>query len=237
MKTWTNQNTLLFVGILAFLGLSILLNYENRKLRADAKEDKNLVSALLDTVEVWKNKNGESMAKIQVLETQNVNAFLDLNANTQILKDLQALVKENNHMLKKGGSGTIVITETKVDTVVKTVVLGDGVFRGEFNDPWITIQSVSTKDTTSFFFKSRSELGLIIGEEKTGLFKTKPYAIVTDKNPHTSIKDLRVYQVSVPKPKRFIVGPSVGYGVMFTKNGIKTGVFVGGTFTYKLIGF
>jgi len=201
------------------------------------KEKTNLIEALGDSLEVWKNKDGQSMAKIQILETQNAKTFTQLATTDKSIKKLQKLVEENQKLLKRKGSGTIINTTTEIQTRVKTVVINDSIYTGSFKDDWLSIESTSTGDSTKYKFKSRSELSLILGEEKVGLFKRKPYAIVTDRNPHTNITGLRSYQVIPPKKKKFIIGPSIGYGILINNTGAQTGWILGGTVTYNLIQF
>ena len=225
---------LLIIGI----GANTWLNNINRK---KIREKDNFIEALNDSLQTWKDKNGIQNTKIQILETYKLKTFTELSTTNKTLLELQEIVKENSKLLKKRGSATIIRTETKFDTVTNTIVIKDSTgttYKGSYKDEWLDIESTSNEDSTSYKLKTFSKLSLILGEERQGLFKkSKPYAIVKDENPYTNITDMRTYQVALPKIKRFIIGPSAGYGIMLTPDGVKSGIILGGTVTYNLIKF
>lgn len=235
MKTEKQKNWIIIILVIFSILSAVGVSNHKKELR----EKDSLLEALGDTVKIWKDEYGRSTAKIKVLETEGLKSFLKLASQDKAIKELQELVKENQRLLKKGGSTTIIKTETEIDTVVKTVIdFKNNTYTGKFQDDWLMITSISDSAKTEYMFRSRSELSLIIGTEKQGLFKKrKPYAIVNDKNPHTGIKDLRTYQVSKPKPDRFIIGPSIGGGALITNGEVRAGIFVGATLTYRIIGF
>jgi len=96
---------------------------------------------------------------------------------------------------------------------------------------------VTKKDSTQLTLKYREEVDLLIGEEKTGflgLGKSKPFARITFKNPYSEVKDMKVYQTSLPKQKRFGIGPTISYGV---GSGFEPQVFIGIGVNWNLIRF
>lgn len=207
------------------------------------QEQKNLVEAANHTIRTWKSKDGKNMAKISVLETTNAKTLSDLQSTNQTINELKYLVQSNRKLLKKQGSASIIKSETNIDTtavtkVEKDTISGYPIYKSSITDKWYSISSVATKDSTSYDFSSYSNLNLTIGLEKQGLFKKpKPFAIANDDNPYTNIKDMRVYQVKLPKPKRFGIGPYGGYGLSVTGNEVKAGWQVGLGVSYDLIQF
>ena len=207
-------------------------------------EQENLVEASNSELSKWKNAAGENMAKIQVLETQNAKTFLAFQSQDSTIKELQALVKENRRLFKKNqGTAAVVKTETKIDTsaatvVTKDTVTGDNIYTALFKSPWYDIKTTAKADSTNIDVTTYHTLSLVVGKEKQGLFKkAKTFAIVKDANPHSDIKDMKVYNVSEPDAKRFIVGPYVGYGLVLSGNLVETSWQVGIGVTYQIFKF
>jgi len=180
---------------------------------AQLEEQYTLNEAVHDSLSTWINKDGEKLAKIQVLESNNSETFLKLQTSNQTINNLQRLVKKNKALLKKQGSASVINTETNIEVTGQTEVIGN-TYKSSVENKWYSISSLATKDTTTYKLKTFSELNLVIGLEKQGLFKKKkPYGIATDKNPYTNIKDMRIHQVSLPKQANFFIGPVGGVGI------------------------
>jgi len=206
------------------------------------KEKDNLIEASNAKLETWVDKDGRNMAKIAVLETSNIKALLSLETTNETIIDLQSLVKRNQSMLKKQGSASIIKAETKIDTFTNTIVTLDTnnfpIYTGFITNSWYSIKSVASKDTTKYELSTFSKLNLTIGLEKQGLFKkSKPYAMANDENPYTNIKDMRVYQVTLPKIKRLGIGVYGGYGLNYIpqNNNLNHGFQIGVGTVYNFI--
>jgi hypothetical protein len=206
-------------------------------------EQETLVEASLDELQVWKNKNGESLAKIQVLETQNSKNFLAFQTKDSTILELQRLVKENRKLFKDSkGTAGIIKSETNIDAVGDTEVtqdsiLGSPVYTSKINDKWYDIETVASESETQVSLTTRHNLSLVMGSESQGLFKKrKTFATAKDENPYSNIKDMRIYNIT-EKRKNFVVGPYVGAGATKVGNDIKTGFTVGFGITYKLFEF
>lgn len=205
-------------------------------------EQKNLVEAANDSIQTWKSKNGKNMAKISVLETENSKTLLNLETTNETIKDLQDLVKSNRRLLKKQGSASVIKSETSIDTTTTTTVKEDNngnlVYFGNVDNEWYSISSTSTIDSTNYKLKTFSNLNLTIGRESQGLFKkSKPFAIANDDNPYTNIKDMRTYQVTLPRDKKLGLGLYGGYGLSLNGQQVNTGWQVGFGLNYDLIKF
>lgn len=204
-----------FILIAVIIGLLSMYYYKNQ----DYVEQVDLLEASNDTIKKWKDSNGKAFAKIRVLETREVETFLKLESKEKTINDLKNLVKQNKKKLKNQGSASIIKSETKIDTVTKTIVVKDTItnkpiYKSFVKDKWYEINTVSKFDSTYHKIKTFSNLSLVIGFEKQGWFKKPlPYAVANDENPNTDIKDMRVYQVTLPPKKWFSVAPSINYGV------------------------
>jgi hypothetical protein len=227
------------VVLVAALILVATLYFNEKNLRA---EQETLIEGSLAELQVWKNKDGENVAKIQVLETSNAKTFLALESQNEAIQQLQRLVKENRKLFKdSNGTAGVITSETDINaggvTEVTEDVDNDPIYSATIEDKWYKINSRATKDSTTISLKTYHNLSIVVGSESQGFFKKKKtFATAKDANPYSNITDMRIYNVT-QKQKNFIVGPYVGYGLTKVGNTINTGFQVGIGVTYKLIEF
>ena len=191
-------------------------------------EKTNLINALNDTVKIWKDKNGISHSKTEVIKTSSISDFLKQNVKDKETKELQNVVKENKNRLGKQGSVTkfngIVEFETEIPTLRDTIyipkdglVIKKSIYNSSFDmDGWVTGSVKASEDSTKINLRIKNDYTVIIGEEKTGflgLGKRKPFVEVTNKNPYSETTSLKTYQVENYKIKRFGVGPNISYSL------------------------
>jgi hypothetical protein len=239
------KNIVLIIAVIAFfIMLKMYLSEKQGRI-----EQGNLIEASAAELQTWKNKNGEQSAKIQVLETEKTKDFLSLRTKDILIKELQKEVKRMEKFIKKQGSVTVVEAETVYDTIYKnnedttySSIFGTFI-SSSINNQWIVanfgvkLDSLPDNrfvvDSTIFNLKVVNKYVLTVGREKTGflnLGKSVPFVEVKNLNPYTSTTALRSYQVTLPPPKRFGIGPVAAYGL--TENGF--GVFVGVGVTYTV---
>lgn len=233
-------------GLLKNIALIILLVimtslYLNERESRIVQENLNEASA--QYIEVLKDANGNSLAKIQVLETESRKDFLAFKTKDSLIVELQKTVKENKRLLRNStGSASIVKTETQIDTVAVTTVVMDTIsntptYKSKITDEWYEVSTVASQDSTQIALKTFHQISLVIGTESQGLFKkSKPYAIAKDSNPFSNIKDMRVYSIK-QKQKNFVIGPYAGAGFSVNQGIVRVGWQVGFGITYKLIEF
>jgi len=243
IKIETNVSLFRLLERLILLGIIIFFWRLYTSEKTLLKEQKNLVEAANDSIKTWKNKDGKSMAKIAVLETSNAKTLLEFESTNQTINELKTLVTANKKLLKEQGSASVIKSETVIDTSTTTTVVNDSItgypiYNSSISNDWYSISSIANKDSTSYKLSTFSKLNLTIGREKQGLFKkSKPFAIANDDNPYTNIKDMRIYQVSLPKPKRIGIGPYAGYGLSVSNGVVRAGWQVGLGVNYDLIKF
>ena len=189
---------------------------------------------LEDSITTYKNKEGQYVATISTFEDANTEIFLSLETKDKEVLALQETVKTYKKKLKDRGSATNVGTETEIDTVFRTTVIVETDSSITYKsaiplEPWIIGTIIMTKDSTILKLSVINKYTVVVGDDSKMFKKGTPYVEVTNENPYTKTTSLRAYQVTLPKPKKFFVGPAVGYGL----NGAFVGVVVG----YKLISF
>lgn len=230
MKTKIENLKTVLIVVLILLVVGNAFWVQN--LKADLNETTALYEATQDELVSWKNKDGENVARIAVLETRDAEMFTSMHTQDSLIKELQTLVKDYGKQLKKQGSATIIKTETKYDTVyVKLDAEPINIFPGSrimdsINNKWIhsrfgfRVSSVEgnyiSVDTTYYSLNVKNDYSLVIGKEKTGflgLGKPKLFAEITNHNPYTETTALRTYQVSQEKTELGVgIGPAIGYG-------------------------
>jgi len=197
------------VIISCFLFLLVVIANQRTRFNQQVK----LTEVANDSIHTWITKDGEKFTKIQTLQSDNAKMFLELSTNNKVVTELQQLVKNNRKALDKNGAAGIIKTQSIFNVTTDTEVIGD-TYKGEYTNKWYSIKSTATPTSTDYELKTHSELSVVIGLEKQGfLKKRKPYSTVNDKNPYTDIKDMRVYQTSLPKKHKFYIGPFGGVDV------------------------
>lgn len=241
-----NIKTITIIILLLLLGFMF---WKSNKNFTNFQEQKTLVESLNSNLEVWKDKEGKSRAKIQAIETRRAKDFLALQSKDSIVIELQQEVKKFKSKLKKSGSVTIVKTETTIDTVLNSVIVSNTdtirtdsfvyiypTYTRDFNfDDWIIGTMSMSKDSASLTGKAKNEYSIVLGEDSNGWFKPgTPFADVSNANPFSETTAVRTYKVAAIKPKRIGLGGYVGYGVTVSKEGLSHGVQAGGGIVFKL---
>ena len=229
MNILTDKKTLIILVLTILLTLSGVLYFRKT---SKLEESKGLLSSIKSELIQKTNELGQEVSKREIIETYNSKMFTKMELQDSLLKELQKVTKENQRILKKGGSSTIVEGETKIDNSSVTNVFykdSNTVYKSSFNDEWIEYDITARKDSTELNLKCINKYSIVLGSERQSLFKKrKPFATVTNYNPYTKTKNLRTYQVKM-KPQRFTLGVQAGYGV--TRDGLRGYVGVGGGYT------
>lgn len=212
-----NKNVL--IGVLVILlGLSLYFWKESIN---SHKELQSLNEVLTDSLQITKNEKGELVATISAFETQRAKDFIRFKTTDSLTLELQKEVKEFSKYLKRNGGVTKFSTDTKVDTTVPTEVREVSgeypTYNSKFNlDNWVFGDVSAAKDSTRISLKVKNDYTVGFGREATGflgLGKGRPFARVVNKNPYSETKTVISYSVSVPKIKRWGVGPFIGVDI------------------------
>ena len=222
----------MFIGalipIIVMIGLILLVSLMFKECSYKKKEidTRKLIAQLNDSLQSYRDKEGKMISKISSVEVDNMSFFKQLESKDKTIKELQNLVKKSTL------TASIVKTETKIDTVIKTKIVKYGeediMFETDFNlKDWVWGTISMDKDTTAMALFIRNQYDITLSKEKDGT-----YVNVINHNPFSVTKEIRsVYKL--PKPKKFGVGISAGYGV--TAQGLSPYIGVG--INYNLINF
>lgn len=238
MKT----GNIVLIIVVIVVAIFLILKFEKCTSKTTSEaEQTNLVDALNDSIRFYKGADSISKATIQVLRTENIKTFTDLQIKDEEVRGLQKAVSEYKNKLKAGSSVTNTLLETLVqNTAPTTITKTDTItkdnyievwpeYSKDFEDKWITTEIRMNKDSSFLSLKSRDSLTIVIGIDKK-----KPFAEITSYSPYTEVKKLRTYQVSLPPPKKFGIGIQAGYGF---SEGLKPRPYVGIGVSYNFIRF
>jgi len=202
------------------VGCVALLSYCNINTQLKTKSLKTAYNALNSEMAKYKNKYGQEVAKVKVIETARRKDFLQMESQDATIKKLQKLVKQT-----KPETAIIIETVTQIDTF--TIIDSNGYF--DYTDEWIELLGQTMKDSLTFNLIVKNEFNLI---EKKG------YLEITNLNPYTSTESIRIYK-DTPRKKRIVVGAGlgagIGYDVLTNKPTVNGGLYIG--IFYKLFEF
>lgn len=232
------------------VGLLIALIFSVKscsKAKGEKAEAITLAESIFDSLVHLKNKDSINVATISAITTESSKTFTGLQTKDSEIRKLQEVVKDYQKKLKAGSSVTNAVIETAVNNTQPTVIVKADtvrkdslvyvypVYTSTLTNKWIDYSSRANKDTSVFNLKVTNEFSAVVGYHKR-----RPFVDLLTENPYTTVKELRTYQVKVPKPKKFGIGPQVG--VMFLPEfnpnlRIQTSVYVGVGISYNPIRF
>lgn len=242
-----NKKDLIFGGVIVILlGVTILLFSLLSEKRSDYKKQVELYNSITDTVKFYKNKDSLNVAKIQVMQTDKESDFLKIKNLTGTNLELQNLIRNKDKEIKDLNTALIHKDETVyIDTLRMyypiggdTIIFSQSVLLDTINTKWINAKYGFNRGFSYLDLKVYNEYQITVGYEGGNLFKKGiPYGIVTNMNPYTSTKDMRVYQVSVPKQKRMGISFQTGFGGVYDmkNNNISYGPYIGLGLNYNII--
>lgn len=197
--------------------LSLVLTVKSCNKSDKINEITNVYNSLQDTIQIYKNQDNLNVSKIAVLETSNRKLFTDI-------ENLQGINKELQDLVKKTKAKTAIVTKTEIvyDTIEKTteVVTIDTVnyiklpYNKRIINKWIGLSCNINKDSTQFRLGIKDDFNISIHNEKTKWYK-KPTLVaeVTNLNPYSTTKDLKVYNLNNNLKKHtFAISPGITYG-------------------------
>ena len=242
-----NKKDLIFGGVIVILlGVAILLFSLLSEKRSDYKEQVELYNSITDTVKFYRNKDSLNVAKIQVMQTDKESDFLKIKNLTGTNLELQNLIKNKDKQIKDLNTALIHKDETVyIDTLRMyypiggdTIIFSQSILLDTVNNKWINAKYGFNRGLSYLDLRVYNEYQITIGYEGGNLFrKGTPYGIVTNMNPYTSTKDMRVYQVSVPKQKRMGISFQTGFGGVYDmkNSNISYGPYIGLGLNYNII--
>lgn len=248
MNLLANKNLLIFamLGVIVFLLMTKMNSCSGNNF--DKKRYEQNMEAMKKKIEVTENRNKELQ--------YNIVAY---QGKAGELEQYSAELKKEVDALK--GRKPKVIIRTQIQYVGDTVEVPTGVTdlgNGNYELPWSYASTDSSRvlegksafkaviDTSVMSLKidpgkttiSKDELRLdftvgVATNKKTGFDEI----FITPKNANVHVGKLEGAILDKKKDKRFSIGPSVGFGVVYTQGAIGLGPYVGFSLNYSLLKF
>ena len=215
----TENNINTFYKYIPYFFLALLLFYvynltnSKRSLEDRFKKQKDLYESITDSLHTYKSKDSLNVAFIKVMETDRAKDFLEIKNLTGSNLKLQNLIESQGKDIKNLRTALLVATETQyVDTTRDfypiggdTIIFSESVLIDSISNNWIKGKWGFKKGKSIFQIKTFDEFSIVIKDSKKG-----QYAEVTNNNPYSSTKDMRVFNVATPKQKKRGFGYSIG---------------------------
>lgn len=175
----------ILVCLLVLLAILLYTSYKTvQRQRKELERQENNITALNSKAVAFRTTAGECAEEARQLKLEKSELEL-YNA------DLNNKVREAGIKIRELKNVTRAETETKVDTVIKTIHVGN-VRTAKYNDGWNNIEIAAGSDTTKIDFTSVDTLDVIgsVKQKKFLFFKIgKPIQKITvsNKNPKSTI--------------------------------------------------
>ena len=175
----------ILVCLLVLLAILLYISYKTvQRQRKELERQENNITALNAKAVAFRTTAGEYAEEARQLKLEKSELEL-YNA------DLNNKVREAGIKIRELKNVTRAETETKVDTVIKTIHVGN-VRTAKYNDGWNNIEVSAGSDTTKIDFTSVDTLDVIgsVKQKKFLFFKIgKPIQEITvsNKNPKSTI--------------------------------------------------
>ncbi len=174
------------------------------------------------------NLNRETIRK-EVAVATNVKLFTQIESADEQISNLQRLLSQKGNIT----GATTVSTSTSVESTAPTqtdTVEANVVYMSSYSDDWISWHGIADREEFTVNFAVRNDFEYS-QKVVNPLFKRKRVeAIWKNLNPYTETKEFASVVIQ-PRPKKWGLGPQVGYG--FSDNG--TGVYLGFGAHYNLL--
>lgn len=235
---------LVVVGLL-IAALTITFVSLNRQ-KSKFVDQEELYNAITDDLKTWKNKDSLNLAKIQIMQTDKAKDFLNIKNLTGTNLELQNLIKSQGKKIKDLTAALVIESNTSYTDTLRmfypiggdTIVFSKSVLLDSISNEWIDVMFGFNRGFSYLDVNIKNKYEIVMGFEGGNLFKRGiPYATITNLNPYTSTKEMRVYQVRVPKQKRFGLGFQAGFGGVYDiqQKSIGYGPYIGVGVNYNII--
>lgn len=212
-------------GIITIIAIAVLtviyVQYQYiRDIDSQLESTESIIAAKNYDVEYWKDEAGNYKARTKAaeIEARHIEEYYG-----QKFDSVEYMLKLAGIKIKQLQSITHVktVTERTIDTV-KLVEKDSLTYSFSFQDKWLAISGEVNRSHISFDqILGRDSLSIISYYKREKWYKPKTlYVEATSHNPYTKFTGVQQFKIKEEKPKRFGIGPYVGYGFSGTQIGI-----------------
>jgi len=164
--------------------LTVILKQQHEELlRLENNQD-----ALLDTVQVYKAKNGQSVLSVRELQLKKRELEGYCSDLTDQLHNLGIKLRKAEAISQAGTETQIEIRTVIRDSIVYVDQIPENHKVVSWSDPWTDLCGSLDGDTLTAKFNSRDTLTAVVHRKKKCIFKKAEYWMdITSSNPHSTI--------------------------------------------------
>jgi len=214
---------------IALVVVLLLLKLSERRIN-ELKQTEQLYIHVQDTLKIVLNNLGQQTASIEVLESENTNLFTKLQTTDATIIRLQKVINLYEKKVGDLNSAIVINNETilELQDSIKNLIIGYStdpttpgitypIYTRVFTKEWYSGDVTMGLTQLDLNIKIKNSYDITIGDEKVSLFKKKMYANITNLNPDTETKEMKVYQKEEVKTKIMTTKDyiEVGLGVFF----------------------
>ena len=197
---------ILAAGCVILLALLIFLFVASGSRLNKLKQVERMYEISQDSLKTERNAKNEETAKVEVLEAENNQLFTSIKIKDKEVNRLQNLV--TNYEKKIGNLNTAIIfsneTIVSLRDSIKSLIVGYTqdpdtptiyypIYERKFEREWSKGNIIMGFNELDVQLSIKNEYDITIGDEKVSLFKRKQYANITNLNPDTETKVMKVY--------------------------------------------
>jgi hypothetical protein len=198
------------IGVICLIIAIFLTIYINTNVKFKLNQAINNLSIANDSITTYKNKKGELVSEISVLQTEKTKDFIKIQSQDTQIKELQQLIKSKEKEGKEVQMALILANNTFLDyqDSIENLIVGYELKLGDTNKVkypiynrkidmfknWATGNVRIGISTFDIKLTTRDSLEITFGTKKEHWY-SKPitYADVINKNPLTTTNSMRAY--------------------------------------------
>jgi hypothetical protein len=194
---------------------------------SNLEQIESLYSISQDSLKTERNAKNEEIAKVEVLEAEQNTLFTQLHLRDKDINRLQNLIKKYEKENGNLNTAIIISNETilSLRDSLKSLIIGYTqdpdtpnvsypIYQREINKEWYSGNIIMGFNILDLSLKVKNDYDITIGDEKVSLFKRKQYANITNLNPDTETKVMKVYDKK-EKKTNFIRNTGIAAGIGF----------------------
>lgn len=210
--------------IISIITVLLLLSYVYKQYSENATLTTQL-TAVTDTVTLYKTKAGKNAATISILQGTRKQLLAVAKVKN---KEIYNLIQQTKGLR----SVTVLKTETRIDTIAKvdtmfvrvgekTNTVDSILITKQINNPYYNANIRVVNDSLSLGLKVKNDFDITHKDVSNGLFKGTTYKIdVVNRNPYTFTSGLSTYEIK-PKvkvlPKILLIAVGVAGGILIAR--------------------
>lgn len=191
------------------------------------KQIEGLYKISQDSLIIERNAKNEETARIEVFETENNQLFTSIKLKDKDINRLQNVILKYEKESGNLNTAIIISNETilHLQDSLRSLIIGythsiDSpsvsypIYQRSINKKWYAGTITMGWDTLDLSLKVKNDYDITIGDEKVSLFKRKTYANITNLNPDTETKVIKVYD-KVEKKNHTVRNVGIATGIGF----------------------